>query len=254
MSEGSSRGEEPSDPSGKAVSDLEFRLYWRAAIRGGFGATKRRFRLGTTGSPPRKAGGARSHERDTGFHERLGFEIMEEFPRKINSMSYRSSFELLGIPFVHVAMTRNENGVWKRGVARGWIAIGDVAFGILFSMGGAAFGGIAFGGLSLGAIAFGGLALGGYTIGGLALGYLAIGGLAIGIEGAIGGGAIAKEFALGGLAIAEHANDEAAKKFFSEGAAGFGRALMDHSEWFLLLAFLPLLGGRRSGGTSAPRS
>ena len=47
-------------------------------------------------------------------------------------MSYRSGFELLGIPFVHVAMSTVEDGVWKRGIARGWIAIGDVAFGVLF--------------------------------------------------------------------------------------------------------------------------
>jgi hypothetical protein len=171
-------------------------------------------------------------------------------------MSYRSGFELFGIPFVHVAMGTVENGVWKRGLARGWIAIGDVAFGILFSVGGLAFGGIAIGGLALGGITLGGLALGGYAIGGLALGYLAIGGLALGFQGAVGGGAIAKEFAIGGLAIAEHANDPAAEKFFSEGAAGLGRAIMDHSAWFLLLAFLPLLGRskkRRSAGSDAPR-
>ena len=171
-------------------------------------------------------------------------------------MSYRSGFELLGLPFVHVAVGSMENGQWKRGIARGWIAIGDVAFGVLFSVGGVAFGGVAIGGLALGGITLGGLALGGYSIGGLALGYLAIGGLAVGFQGAVGGAAIAREFAIGGLAIAEHANDPAAERFFSEGAAGLGRTIMDHSEWFLLLAFLPLLGRskkRRSSGADAPR-
>lgn len=170
-------------------------------------------------------------------------------------MTYRSGFELLGIPLIHVAVGGAQQGEWKRGIARGWIAIGDISFGILLSVGGVAFGGIALGGLSLGAIVLGGLAVGGYSLGGLALGYLAMGGLALGIEGALGGAAIAKDFALGGLAVAAHANDEAAQRFFAEGAAGTGKAIMDHSEWFLLLAFLPLLGrsARRSQGDGAPR-
>jgi glycyl-tRNA synthetase alpha subunit len=37
------------------------------------------------------------------------------------------------------------------------------------------------------------------------------------------------------------------------GAAGLGRAIMEHSEWLVLLAFLPLLGIRRSSGSDAPR-
>ncbi len=169
-------------------------------------------------------------------------------------MSYKSGFELLGLPFVHVTVgARMENGQWKREVARGWIALGPIAFGVLFSAGGIAFGGLAIGGLALGALTLGGLAIGGYSLGGLAVGYLAMGGLALGFQGAMGGAAIAKMFALGGLAIAEHANDAAAEKFFSEGAAGVGRAIMDHSAWFLLLPFLPLLARRRSQGTDAPR-
>jgi hypothetical protein len=173
------------------------------------------------------------------------------------SMSYRSGFELLGLPLVHVATGNIENDVRQRGIARGWIAIGDVAFGVLLSIGGIAFGGIAIGGVALGGLTLGGLALGGFSLGGLAVGYLAMGGLAVGIQGAVGGAAIAKEFAVGGLAIAEHANDSAAEKFFSEGAAGVGRTIMDHSEWFVLLAFLPLLGRRKArrfpSGADAPR-
>jgi hypothetical protein len=156
-------------------------------------------------------------------------------------MSYRSGFELLGLPFIHVATGSFVDGAWKPEIARGWIAIGGVAYGVLFSLGGIAVGGVAVGGIALGAITFAGLALGGYAIGGLALGYLALGGLAIGFQGAVGGAAIAKTFAIGGLAIAEHANDVAAKEFFSKGAAGSGRAIMDRSEWFVLLALLPSL-------------
>ncbi len=79
-----------------------------------------------------------------------------------------------------------------------------------------------------------------------------MGGLALGFQGAKGGAAIARMFALGGLAIAEHANDPAAERFFSEGAAGVGRAIMDHSEWFLLLVFLPFLARRASRQANAP--
>ncbi len=168
-------------------------------------------------------------------------------------MSYKSGFELLGIPFVHIAVGGGmADGQWKRGIARGWIAIGDISFGILFSAGGLAFGGVALGGISLGALTLGGLALGGYSLGGLAVGYLAMGGLAIGLEGAVGGASIAKDFAIGGLALAEHANDAAAEKFFSEGAAAAGRTIMEHSEWFVLLALLPLFTRRGSRRADAP--
>ena len=49
------------------------------------------------------------------------------------------------------------------------------------------------------------------------------------------------------------ANDAAAEKFFSEGAASVGRAIMDHSGWFVLLALLPILGRRRSQSANEPR-
>ena len=64
----------------------------------------------------------------------------------------------------------------QRGIARGWIAIGDIAFGVVLSVGGIAFGGISLGGLGLGLISLAGLSVGIYAIGGLAVGYLAMGG------------------------------------------------------------------------------
>src|SRR4029077_9265406 len=70
----------------------------------------------------------------------------------------------LGLPLVHVnfgspsaafdrAVKRDAN------VARGWIAIGDRAYGLV------AIGNIAVGGLALGGISFGGVALGGVGVG-----------------------------------------------------------------------------------------
>ena len=48
-------------------------------------------------------------------------------------MEYRSKLTLFSVPLVHITTGKPENGVWKRGVAKGWIAVGDIAFGILFS-------------------------------------------------------------------------------------------------------------------------
>ena len=98
-------------------------------------------------------------------------------------------------------------------IARGWIAIGDQAHGILLAIGGYARGIIAIGGMAIGLISFGGLAIGVVSMGGLAIGLaafggggiggLAIGGLAIGYQ-ASGGLALAWDFACGGLAIAHN--------------------------------------------------
>jgi hypothetical protein len=107
--------------------------------------------------------------------------------------------------------------------AKGWIAVGDRAYGILFAFGAIAVGGIscgplavglvALGGFGIGLFAFGGLAVGFAAMGGAAVGYVAFGGGAIGWLGASGGAVLARHFALGGGAIAQHANDRAAQAF-----------------------------------------
>jgi hypothetical protein len=55
-------------------------------------------------------------------------------------MEYRSRVSFLGLPVIHVAVGGAVAGVYRRGVATGWIAVGDVAFGVLFSCGGVAVG------------------------------------------------------------------------------------------------------------------
>jgi len=106
--------------------------------------------------------------------------------------------------------------------AVGWIAVGDMAIGVLFSVGGIAFGGFALGGLSVGLLAIGGVSLGAIGLGGLAMGlwgatgglaiaYLAHGGCALGWHAAEGGIAVARDFALGDSAWAAHANDALAR-------------------------------------------
>jgi hypothetical protein len=139
-------------------------------------------------------------------------------------------------------MSRIEQGQFVRGIAKGWIAIGDVSFGVLLSVGGAAFGGITIGGVGLGVLSLGGLAIGGMALGGFAIGVLAAGGAAIAWEAAFGGLAIAAEYALGGLAMARHANDEAARNYLSRNSF-FTTAdtMMDYSYLFPILALLPVL-------------
>ena len=93
---------------------------------------------------------------------------------------YRSKLTLAGLPLVHIA-TGVDAATGRKRVAKGIVAIGDMAVGVL-AIGGVAIGGLAVGGLSLGVVACGGLAIGLLVaVGGAALGgYLAIGGFAVG--------------------------------------------------------------------------
>lgn len=136
---------------------------------------------------------------------------------------YRSRATFLGLPLVHCKGGKLPGQ--KMQPAVGWIAFGEVAYGILYASGAVAVGGISvggagvgilsFGGFSLGLLAFGGLAMGGVAVGGAAIGLIASGGFALGWHAAFGGAALAREFALGGGAIAHHANDAAAREFFT---------------------------------------
>jgi hypothetical protein len=207
-----------------------------------------------------------------------------QWSSKWEGRQWRSRWSLLGLPLVHINFTspRADSLIAKttvsalmppeRGTARGWIAIGDRAQGILFACGGQAYGAIAIGGLSVGLLSIGGgaigfLALGGGAIGvtacgGAALGWLAAGGGALAWHGAFGGLACAHNFAVGGLAIAQHANDAVARAFILDNS--FIRAstwLMMHgcrSRWFtpsvlgfsfLITALMVLVGYRRTRKT-----
>jgi hypothetical protein len=154
---------------------------------------------------------------------------------------YSSSARLLGLPLIDVRIGRQESG-GVRGVARGWIAMGDVAIGILFSVGGVALGGIALGGIAAGLLPLGGLAIGVVALGGLALGVCAVGGGAFGLYAALGGLAVAGSYAVGGLAVAPHANEGFSNSFFSTGKAFPAmRAWLPYSRWLCLLIPLTLL-------------
>jgi len=159
---------------------------------------------------------------------------------------YRSRRTLLGLPLVHIRMECERDG--KTVPAKGWIAIGNVAYGGLFafagfavapiSLGGIAVGLVAMGGAAVGLLSFAGIALGFWAMGGAAVGYAAYGGGAVAWLAAQGGYAMAREFALGGTAFAHHANDEVARLFFqSSGLFAQVAKLMRHA---IILVWLPV--------------
>ena len=154
-------------------------------------------------------------------------------------MNYKSSISLLGLPLAHVAIGPPEGSSGTRGIAKGWIAIGDIAFGVVFALGGLAVGGICVGGLSVGVLAFAGLSVGVWSVGGLALGVFALGGGAIALWAANGGLAVASEYSLGGFAMGAHANTDAARAYF-ESSWFFSMAslLARHSRWLLVFAII----------------
>ena len=158
-------------------------------------------------------------------------------------MHYKSTVTLLGLPLLHIAVGGGP-GTSPRGIARGWVAVGDISFGIVLSVGGVALGaGLTLGGVGVGLICVSGLSIGLLlALGGLAIGYVACGGAAIALKAAFGGLAIARDYALGGAAFARHANDAAARKMFDEQwLLAFAQFVLQHSQWLIVLAVVPAL-------------
>lgn len=104
---------------------------------------------------------------------------------------YRSEAAIGELPLVHIA-TGIDPATGRKRIARGVIAIGDIAVG-----------GLAIGGVSVGVVSLGGLSIGLVALGGGAIAAgLAFGGAAIGTV-AVGGGAVGW-YALGGAAFGAH--------------------------------------------------
>src|SRR5260370_30830459 len=101
---------------------------------------------------------------------------------------YRSKTTVFGWPLVHIA-TGIDPMTGRKRIAKGIIAVGDMAIGVL-AFGGASIGVFSIGGAAIGLFSFGGLAIGLLiALGGGAIGTLAVGGGAIGFI-AVGGGAV----------------------------------------------------------------
>jgi RNA polymerase sigma factor (sigma-70 family) len=159
---------------------------------------------------------------------------------------YRSPRTFLGLPLLHIRLNCVEAG--KTLPAKGWVAVGNRAYGILFAAGTIAVGAISCGPVAVGVLAggafgiglfaFGGLAIGLAAIGGAAVGYVAFGGGVIGWLGASGGAALAHHFAMGGGALAAHANDQAAQAFM-QGSVFFRHAELLTNTLIVLTSLLP---------------
>jgi hypothetical protein len=100
---------------------------------------------------------------------------------------YRSRAAIGGWPLLHVSVGLDPATLRPR-VARGIVAIGNVAVGAV-AIAGVACGLVTLAGVSAGLLfAFGGVALGlGLSIGGIAVGSIALGGVAAGLWYAVGG-------------------------------------------------------------------
>jgi hypothetical protein len=102
---------------------------------------------------------------------------------------YRSGLAPGGLPWVHICIGGPTESGYRLGVARGVIALGDVAIGVV-ALGGVAVGLVGIGGVALGLAALAGIGVGLFALGGLAIGVTAYGAVAIGLtsHGALASG------------------------------------------------------------------
>ena len=161
-------------------------------------------------------------QRKLRFQERLLYPeafLSQADQRNAKQREFKSKIRLFGIPLFHFQFTKPEVGDRP---AYGWIAGGNVAYGVLFAWGGIAVapvsvGIVSFGVLSIGALGFGLIGIGAVGIGLIGFGasaiaYKAYASLsALGWESAFSGGfAMAKDAAIGTIAYADKINNEQA--------------------------------------------
>ncbi len=105
------------------------------------------------------------------------------------NFEYRSKEEINGWPLIHINLgTHPETG--RPLVAKGVVAIGNIAFGIV-SIGVAAFGVVALGAFGLGIV----------SLASVAIGIIALGAVALGYEFALGVVVLSSKFALGVITL-----------------------------------------------------
>jgi hypothetical protein len=103
----------------------------------------------------------------------------------LTDFEFRSKEEINGWPLIHINLGTNpETG--RPLVARGLVAIGNIAYGVV-SIGAVAFGLVTLGGFGLGLVSLGGIAIGLIALGAFALGYeFALGAIVLSAKSAIG--------------------------------------------------------------------
>lgn len=164
---------------------------------------------------------------------------------------------IVGLPLVYSAvlvvliLTGNRrlnqilDGKPVRKVAKGWIALGDIAISPFIAAGSFAVGPIVFGAftcgfisigcIALGGLAFAGVAVGALAVGGVAVGWWALGGAAIGWQATLGATAVVREYALGGAAMGHEANTVAARDWFTcNQAFQIAQSSMNPTLWIYL--------------------
>jgi hypothetical protein len=174
---------------------------------------------------------------------------------------YRSRFEFLGLPLIHVRFGGPLRG-WQSRVAKGWIAISEgCSFGGLFAYGGFAVAPVSIGACAVGLFSYGAISIGALVLGGFAFGAWAFGAIAFGWQAFSGGCAIAwhlawgneyaiaREFALGaGTVCAAQANTpfvEALVK--SSWGHAFATALSPYFYWLTWVWAIPMMAGMLAG-------
>jgi len=151
---------------------------------------------------------------------RLGLPEVESATAAQNrAWEYRSRFQLLGLPFIHLRTCYWQKGKGQKPV-KAWIALTDgVAFGVLFAYGSVAVAPVSIGGFALGLFSYGAMAVAVLGVGGFAFGIWAFGAFAFGWQASAGCAiawntasgaqfAVAHHFALGPIAHAAQANTE----------------------------------------------
>jgi len=115
---------------------------------------------------------------------------MTTLPQRTD-FEFRSKEEINNWPLIHINIgTDPETG--RPLVAKGVVAIGNVAIGVV-SIGGAAFGIVTLGGFGLGVV----------SLSGIAIGIIALGPVALGYTFALGAVVFSAKFAIGVIGLAQ---------------------------------------------------
>jgi len=139
--------------------------------------------------------------------------------RGAKQREYRSRFSLAGIPLLHFRFGMPETN--DKPIV-GWVAGGDIAFGLVFAWGGVAIAPISVGILSVGIISIGAVGMGLLGIGTVGIGVIGFGASAVahkayasfsalGWDAAFSNGfSIARDAAIGPISFAKHINNKQA--------------------------------------------
>lgn len=114
---------------------------------------------------------------------------------QLTDFEFRSNEEINDWPLIHINIGTNPETGRPR-VARGVVAIGNIAFGVV-SIGGAAFGVVTLAGFGLGIV----------SLAGIAIGIVALGGVALGYAFALGAVVLSAKFAIGAIGLSSNVID-----------------------------------------------